>query len=282
MAELTFFTRDAASRYLPAPRAFSLWGPDALNGPAVCAVAAHAVEDRHSRAGWRPARFTIELFKAARGLPTQVRTRVARSGGRILVVDFDVVQDVPATGETLVASGVTVFLSESTNPPGSRWSRPAAELTFSPPSSDDCRDGDDVRPWFGGDDGWTSVMSDLQHAGRKRMWSAPIPVAPGAPLTPFQRAVIAAESTSLMTNWGEGGIGFINCDLTVAIARLPRGTRIGVESDSHLEADGISIGTASLYDETGPFGSATVTAVENTRAMIDFTALEPPIWTTGA
>ncbi|MFZ2511537.1 MAG: acyl-CoA thioesterase domain-containing protein [Gordonia sp. (in: high G+C Gram-positive bacteria)] len=275
MAEHTFFTRDTASRYLPAPRAFSLWGPDALNGPAVCAVAAHAVETGHTRAGWRPARFTIELFKAARGLPTEVRTRVARSGGRILVIDFDVLQDDPESREVLVASGVTVFLREGTNPPGSRWSRPAAELTFAAPIVDDT----DAHPRFGGDAGWTSTMADMQHAERKRMWSAPIPVAPDSPLTAFQRAVIGGESASLMTNWGEGGIGFINCDLTVAIARLPRGTRIGIEADSHWEADGISIGTASLYDEAGPFGSAAVTAVENSRAMIDFATLTPPIWT---
>ncbi len=278
MTEHTFFTRDAAHRYLPAPWAFSLWGPDALNGPAVCAAAAHAVEAGHSRVGWRPARLTIELFKSARGLPTRVRTRVARSGGRIMVVDFDVVQDDPDNGEVLVASGVTVFLKESANPPGERWSRPATDQAFAPPAVDD----DDTRPRFRGDAGWTQDMTDLQHAGRKRIWSRPIPVAPDSPLTPFQRAVITAESASLMTNWGEGGIGFINCDLTVAMARLPHGTRIGVEADSHLESDGISIGTASLYDEAGPFGSATVTAVENTRAMIDFANLTPPIWTAGA
>lgn len=279
MTEHTFFTRDAADRFVPAPWAFSLWGPDALNGPSVCAVAAHVVESEHGRSGWQPARFTIELFKAARGRPTTVQTRVVRSGGRIVVVAFDVEQtddaDEAEAGGTVVASGVTVFLKSAENPPGARWSRADADLTFAPPVVDD----HDPRPRFGGDSGWTSTMADCQNAERKRIWSRPLPVAPGEPLTPFQRAVITAESASLMTNWGDGGIGFINCDLTVAIARLPRGVRIGVEADTHLESGGISVGTASLYDDDGPFGTATVTAVENSRAMIDFAGIDPPIWT---
>ncbi|GAC58915.1 hypothetical protein GOHSU_59_00080 [Gordonia hirsuta DSM 44140 = NBRC 16056] len=274
MAEYTFFTQDDRSRYLPTPMALSLWGPDALNGPAVCSVAAHTVESEHRRDGWRPARFTIELFKSARRLPTVVHTHVERAGGRIMVVGFEVVQQ-ENDEDILVAKGVTVFLRESTDPPGARWQRPADELTFMPPAIAD----DDPRPWFGGDAGWSHEMTDYQNAGRHRMWSKPIPVCPAAPLTPFQRAVITAESASLMTNWGEGGIGFINGDLTVALARLPQGDRVGVEADTHLSSDGISVGTVSLYDQTGPFGTATVTALANTHAMIDFANRpRPPIW----
>lgn len=279
MPENTFFTLDDAGRYVPTPMAHSLWGPDSLSGPAVCVVGAHAVESEHGRDGWRPARYTIELFKSARQLPTRVRTRVERSGGRILVVGFQVVQDGEAQDggaqnggaagaeEILVAQGVTVFLAEGVSPPGARWSQPASERTFNPPEVDPSDDW----PRFGGPDGWSSSMADQQQAHRHRIWSKPIPVAPGIALTPFQRAVITGESTSLMTNWGEGGIGFINCDLTVALARLPEGDRIGVEADSHLEADGISVGSAALFDARGQFGVGTVTAVENSRAFIDFT-----------
>ena len=284
MAEYTFFTRDDAGRFLPTEMAHSLWGPDSLNGPAVCAVAAHAVECEHGRDGWRPARFTIELFKNARRLPTTVRTRVERSGGRILVIGFaisqhddEAVADDAATGETLVAQGITVFLKEGVSPPGARWSQPESERTFFPPDVDPA----DGTPRFGGPDGWSSSMAGQQQAHRHRMWSRPIPVLPGVPLTGFQRAVIAGESTSLMTNWGEGGIGFINCDLTVALARLPEGERVGVEATSHLEADGIAVGGAALYDARGQFGLGTVAAVENSRAFIDF-AEDPrtPGWTT--
>lgn len=273
MAQPTFFTRDDDGRFLPAPAAYSLWGSDTLNGPAVCGLAASAVEAGCDD-GWRPARFTVELFKAARRLPTTVRTFVERSGGRIRVLGFEVVQHVD-DDETVVAKGVTVFLKENVNPPGARWS-PEAERTFHPPEVP----AGDWRPRFGGPDGWQPGMEGQQAAHQHRMWSQPIPVAPDVPLTPFSRAVISGESTSLMTNWGEGGIGFINCDLTVALARLPEGERIGLEADTHLESDGISVGTASLFDARGPFGTGMVTAVENSRAFIDFSAQpSPPIWT---
>ncbi|WP_298441475.1 acyl-CoA thioesterase domain-containing protein [Gordonia sp. (in: high G+C Gram-positive bacteria)] len=275
MSASTFFTRDDRGRFLPTVMAHSRWGPDALNGPALCAVAACVVESEHTAPGWRPARFTVELFKSARALPTTVTTEVQRAGGRIRVITFRIQQDDGAE-QTLVAQGVTVFLKESTNPPGARWSPPESARTFFPPDVP----ADDAAPRFGGPDGWGRSLADQQHAHRHRLWSEPIPVAPDIALTPFQRAVITAESTSLMTNWGEGGIGFINCDLTVALSRLPEGPRIGVEADGHDESDGISVGTATLYDARGRFGTGLVTAVENSRAFIDFsTDVRPPGWT---
>ncbi len=271
MAEYTFFTHEATGHYRPTPMAYSLWGADSLNGPAICGLAALAAETEHGRAGWRPARFTLELFKAARRLPTSTRTQVLRDGGRIRVVSVQVCQhdtgDENGGGaDVVVAQGVVVFLKEGTDPPGARWQRPERDRTFFPPEVAD----DDTRPRFGGDEGWSTTMNGQQKAHRHRMWTQPLAVAPDHPLTPFQRAVIAGESTSLMTNWGEGGIGFINADLTVSLTRLPRGTRIGIEADTHLESGGISIGTAALYDEDGQFGVGGVTAVDNTRAMIDF------------
>ena len=58
--------------------------------------------------------------------------------------------------------------------------------------------------------------------------------------TPFVNAVMAAEGTSLVTNLGTAGIGYINGDLTVALARLPLDDWIGVQADSHWTADGVS------------------------------------------
>jgi hypothetical protein len=43
-----------------------------------------------------------------------------------------------------------------------------------------------------------------------------------------------------------------------------------VQADSHWVADGIAVGTATLYDRTGAFGSGMVTAVSNPAAQIDF------------
>lgn len=273
---------DEGIRYRPTTFAASLWAPGTLNGPAVCGLAARAVEaefGRHESGGdeFVPARCTIDLFKAARDIVTSTRVRVVRSGGRIRVLDVDVVQHPDDADEVVVARATTVFLRTSTNPPGRRWHRPADAVTFHPP---EIASDDDLSPRFASDDaddtvgGWERDMANHQNGHRKRMWSRAAPIVAGEKLTPFQRAVISAESASLVSNWGTTGIGFINCDLTVAMSRLPSGERIGVEADVHIEDDGVSVSNAGLFDAHGMFGTALVTAVNNAAAQIDFTTVD--------
>ena len=97
MSSIAFFTLDPEHtdspdeiRFLPTRYAASLWAPGTLNGPAVCALAARAAERGHSVAGFRPARFTIDLFKVARDIPTATRGRLLRDGGRIKVAEVEV------------------------------------------------------------------------------------------------------------------------------------------------------------------------------------------------
>ncbi|GAB08632.1 hypothetical protein GOARA_013_00760 [Gordonia araii NBRC 100433] len=281
MAKPSFFT-EADGRFEATRFALSLWGPRTLNGPAVCALAARAAEGTGGAEGFRPARFTIDLFRAARQDPTTTTATVLRDGGRVRVVEVDVFQHPDdAADPVLVARSTTVFLKEATNPPGERWSRPTT--SFTPPPVPD----DDFYPRFAADatidaEGnaveaipWTSDLAALQGPGRKRHWTRPLPVVPDELPSPFVGAVIAAESSSLMGNWGTTGIGFINCDLTVALARLPRGVRVGVESDFHVEDTGISVSTSVLHDDDGPIGTGLVTAVNNAKAEIDFTTVSP-------
>ncbi|MGW8814957.1 PaaI family thioesterase [Gordonia terrae] len=273
---------DEGIRYRPTTFAASLWAPGTLNGPAVCGLAARAVEaefGRHESGGdeFVPARCTIDLFKAARDIVTSTRVRVVRSGGRIRVLDVDVVQHPDDADEVVVARATTVFLRTSTNPPGRRWHRPADAVTFHPP---EFASDDDLSPRFASDAAddtvgeWERDMANHQNGHRKRMWSRAAPIVAGEKLTPFQRAVISAESASLVSNWGTTGIGFINCDLTVALSRLPSGERIGVEADVHIEDDGVSVSNAGLFDAHGMFGTALVTAVNNAAAQIDFTTVD--------
>ncbi len=119
--------------------------------------------------------------------------------------------------------------------------------------------------------GWSHVMADHQNTTRKRVVNRAIAVVDGTENTPFVRAVMVGEATSLVTNLGTGGIGYINGDLTVALARLPDDEWIGVQADSHWISDGVAVGAATLFDHAGPFGSGLVTAVSNPAAQIDFT-----------
>jgi hypothetical protein len=253
------FIRTAPKLYLPTSNARSRWGDDHLNGPAVVGLAARTLEDQFGLDEFMPARLTVDLFKAARGVPTTTVARLVRDGRRVRNSECDIVQEgVPVARATLVQ------YRRSSAPPGEEWS---ATMTCTHPT--DVDDSSYLR--VGSDAGdWSPKISDHMNTSRKRFLNRAIDVVEGAANTPFISAVYAAEGTSLVTNLGTAGIGYINGDLTVALARLPVDDWIFVQGDSHWVADGVSVGSATLFDRTGPFGTGLVTAISNPAAQIDF------------
>ena len=260
-----FFSSDRVSgdeNFHPSPAALSRWGEGMLNGPAVVGLAAWCLERDYPAEDFLPVRLTVDLFKAARQVPTRVRTRLVRDGRRIRNSECDIVQ-----GDAIVARAIMVQYRQSEPPPGQEW---VAAETFAPPV------GVTGPAYCVGSDegGWSQTGAEHQNAARKRVYHRTIEVIDGHAPTPFQRTVVAAEATSLVTNLGTEGIGYINGDLTVALSRLPIGDYVGLQADSHWCADGISVGSATLFDEAGPFGTGMVTAIANPAAQIDFTTPE--------
>ena len=252
------YLSDPDGMFHPTENARSRWGDDMLNGPAVVSLAAWNLEQRYGMPDFLPSRLTVDLFKAARRVPTSVRSRLVRDGHRIRNSECDIVQ-----GETIVARATLVQYRLSQPPPGSEWS---CDTAFAPPP--------DLQPHvflIGSDDArWSPVGAEHQNTSRKRVYHSPIDVVAGQDITPFVRAVVVAEATSMVSNLGTKGIGYINGDLTVALSRLPNSEYIGVQGDSHWVCDGVSIGTGTLFDDAGPFGTGLVTAIANPAAQIDF------------
>ncbi|AFM17746.1 Protein of unknown function (DUF3705) [Mycolicibacterium chubuense NBB4] len=245
--------------FTPTTYAQSHWGTDHLNGPAVVGLAARALEQKCGSADFRPARLTVDLFRAARNALTTVELRVVRDGHRVRTAECDVVQD-----GRVVARATLVQYRFSTAPPGDLWRVPQSFPDAPAP------DGS-MMPFVGSDDvGWTRSPAEHQNASRKRFYNDGIRVLADEQNSPFVRAAMVAESTSLVTNLGTAGIGYINGDLTVALSRLPVDEWIGVQADSHRAADGIAVGTATLFDSLGAFGAGTTTAIANPAVQIDF------------
>lgn len=242
----------------PSAAAVGRWGADMLNGPAVVGLAARCLELSYGAPGFVPVRFTADLFKTAHRVPTGVRLTLVRDGARIRTSDCEVVQD-----GVVVARASMVQYRRSAAPPGDEW---VVAPSFAAPA------GISGPVYLVGSDdaGWSPVGAEHQNVSRKRVYHRSLEVVDGEPTSPFVRAVVAAEATSLVTNLGTRGIGYINGDLTVAMSRLPVGDHIGVQADSHWCCDGISVGGATLFDDLGPFGSGMVTAVANPAAQIDF------------
>jgi acyl-CoA thioesterase len=251
-----------ADGFQPTGYARSHWGEDHLNGRAIVGLAARAMEKHYGTDDFMPARLTVDLFRAARGVLTTVQVRLVRDGRRVRNVECDVVQrGVP------VAHAVLLSYCRSAPPPGELWH---AVTKFEMPDDLDARA--DELPYTGSDDvGWSRTVGEHQNSSRTRFLDRTIDVVAGEPNTPFVRAAMIAESTSLTTNLGTRGVGYINGDLTVGLARLPVDGWLGVQADSHFAADGIAVGSATLFDAVGPFGTGLVSALANPAAQIEFT-----------
>lgn len=247
----------------PTAYAQSHWGDDHLNGPAVVGLAARALELAHGSPDFMPTRLTVDLFRAARGVATTVTTRLVRDGRRVRNAECEVIQ-----GGQSVARGVLVFYRRSAPPPGDQWQ---SSPEFAHPEGPLPGPAEPTGPFVGSDaQGWTRSIAEHQNDARTRFLDRPLDVVAGEPNSAFVRAAMIAESTSLVTNLGTAGIGYINGDLTMGLARLPVDEWVGAQADSHWAADGIAVGTATLFDRHGPFGSGLVTAVANPAAQIDF------------
>ncbi|WP_280489785.1 acyl-CoA thioesterase domain-containing protein [Nocardia carnea] len=259
---LAFFTEEGA-HFLPTRVAISSWSPTQVSGPAICGLLARELETRAPGAEFVPARLTVDLFSPVADEPTTVRSTVVREGKRICVADAELVQR-----DEVRSRATVVFLRTGEVPAGELW-QPGRELPV-PDLPDESEAG--AHPLLkSGDQEWTRDFAANQNADRKAIWQKMLPVVAGEPVTPFQRVAMAGDAASFMTNWGSAGIGYINSDVTLTLARLPIGPGVGVLAQDHVAAGGVSVGTVSLYDRSGPLGTAVVTAVSNVRRQVDMT-----------
>ena len=254
MNDGAFFER-MGDELVPRPQAASPWGPDMLHGRLLAGLAATAVQQDHGGGGFFPVRLTVDLFRAAPMAPIRLRTTRTRDGGRVRAVDVSI----ECAGRQ-VARVAALLLRRAEQPPGRVWTAPAWEVPAPedvpapalPPEEADAGHPE-LRP-IGG------RLNDA--ADRKQAWLRdPRPLVDGEAVSPVARAVMAADVVNPLSNWGDGGLHFINADLTVHLVRAPVGEWIGLDITDHLDQDGISVGQGALYDTTGRIGHAQVCSV---------------------
>lgn len=252
----SYFTRTGAG-FLPSELAVGPWADDMLHGRLLGGLAARAVEREHLEPGRRVARLTVDMFRPAGLDPVSVTTDVVRRGRRIVVVDAELV-----SGGAVVGSTRAIVLAEGEPPPGRIWQAPTWESphpeTLPVPERHAEEDRSDF-PWkmrihqggFGSDD-------------RARVWTNETGhLVDDEPVSPLVRAALTGDIASPLANGSAAGIGYINADYTLAMARYPTSDWIGVEATTHLAADGIALGACTLYDLDGPFATSTTTALAN-------------------
>ncbi|HEX7738588.1 MAG TPA: acyl-CoA thioesterase domain-containing protein [Marmoricola sp.] len=258
------FTHDG-DVYRATTIARSRWSASMVGGFAVCAMLAHELEP-HCPPDFVPARLGVEMFNPVPADGVTVTTSVVRAGNRIAVVDATVWD-----GEREVTRASATFLRQTEDPPGTTWSRQRAPEP--PPLALHPVTPGLFVPWFASGDDWSESMGVLQGPGRKRMWQNGIPVLEGAGPTAFERAAMIADAASMVTHWGSEGVGFINCDVQLALCRLPDDAGIGIEADDRVSHAGVSFGVATVYDRRGVIGTVHVSALANARRQVDLSGV---------
>jgi hypothetical protein len=264
---LSFFTSDGDA-LVPTDLAQSLWSGGQMHGVALSGAMARTLERTVSELGrgdLRPARYSVDLFRAARMQPCRTSAVVVREGRRLCLVDVTLEQD-----GTPVARASGLFLQPSEPAPGDVW-EPESDLA--PPPADLAPVSDEPRvPLFSSDGvGWEPSFRSHQNSGRKMTWQTGVPVVPGEQPSPFVAVASIADAASMVTNWGSNGVEHINTDITLSLARLPEGLEVGLAALDRVSADGIASGVAAVFDRRGRLGSVTVASLANAKRAVDFT-----------
>lgn len=253
-----FLVRDGDS-YVPQPHARSPWSPDMLHGRLVGGLIARTLEQEHGEPDFHFARVTVDLFRNSPLVPMRIATTRIRDGRRIRVVDA-----VVSTEQGPIGRASAVLLRHGEQPPGTAWAPepwdvPSPERLGPPEPST-------AKGWAPPFELWRTTPWDSKERSRVLLREIH-PLVEGEPLTPFIRAVLAAEFVSPLTNFGTAGLHFINGDYTLCLSRLPVGEIIAMESDGHLSDKGVAVGHCTVYDETGPIGYCSTTAVANSMSF---------------
>jgi acyl-coenzyme A thioesterase PaaI-like protein len=269
--EPAFFLADG-DLLVPTDMARSMWSENQMHGVAISGALARCGEQAVRSAGRADlvgVRSTVDLFRAATMDPCLLTSEVVREGPRLCLVDVMLAQ-----GGRPVARSSALFLKPTASAPGEIWS-PSERA--SPPPEDVAPPTDDPHvPYFFSSAGWSQNFGQHQNASRKQSWNSAIPIVAGERLTGYVAAAAVADGASLVTNWGSGGVAYINTDVTLTLAREPVGTEIGLSAVDRIEQDGIAVGTVAVFDRTGPIGTAVVSSLSNAKRAIDFEKVTHP------
>lgn len=265
---LAFFERDGES-LVPRDLAQSLWSAKQMHGVAVSGALAWALEARLAELGRTdlvPSRLTVDMFRPAAMAPSTLETTVVREGKRIVLIDAVLLQE----GEP-VSRASAVFLAPGGVSHGQAWS-PSEQPT--PPPVEIAPAGEDPHvPFFHSESGWSQDFTEHQNASRKSTWQTGVPIIAGEPNSRFTTVASIADATSMVSNWGSRGVEFINSDLTVTLARLPETLQVGLSALDRVEHDGIVVGTATIFDRSGPIGTTVITGLANAKRTVDFESI---------
>ena len=252
---------------VPTPMTVGPWDPGSQHGGAPSALLARAVEAEPAPGPVQLARLTVDLLRPVPTTPLRVSSEVVRPGRTVQLV-----RAVLHAGdvEVAVAHGLRIRTADRPVPDDAAPADPA------PPGPEH---GHATRflttPSGGEQPGFHTTANDVRFveggfdvAGPALAWiRLLVPVVAGEAVSPAMRAAAAADFGNGLswvlpaTSWL-----FVNPDLTVHLARQPRGEWIGMRSTTYPSPDGVGMAETALYDGDGRFGRSVQSLVLDDRA----------------
>ena len=241
------------------PTAFTRgpWRPDAQHGGPPAALLLHLAEQVVEE-GEFLAHVEVELLRPVPLTPlegTVERQTVSRRVHRAIA-------GLRAEGE-LVARANALLLTR-TDLPSPQWKPDAAPSSSPPPETAEVQ----APRWASGDQ-TTYHRNAVEHRFTSGTFREPgpavdwqrlrFPVVEGVPTTGWQRVAASADFGSGITAVYslDSGVGLINANLTIALARMPQGEWISIDAQTHLGDQGTGLAVTHLGDRSGSVGVAT-------------------------
>jgi hypothetical protein len=251
----TFLTRTGEQTFLPNPSAVGPWGPSTVSGLVVTGLVGYAAEQAANDPEFVGTRLTVDMVRMAVQGEMRAETTVLREGRRLRMVDVTILQ-----GDRNVAHGRAIFVRRSQTPNGTVWT---PTVVMAPPPEPDETPAFGPKPYVGPDAVPAGDFEPWRDTSQpKYVWyDFAATLVDGELTSPFVRAAAVADVSNPLMNWGSHGLQFVNSDVTMLLAREPEGTMLGLAARDRQEAGGVSVGTAVMFDRTGPIGLTTVTSL---------------------
>lgn len=248
MDPTAFYERLDADTFAPTRATTSPWDERLQHGSPPTALLAHVINERHPRDDMRLGRITAEFLGPLPRAPMTVRTRVARPGRRI-----ELLEGVVESGgrEVLAARAWRIATQPAGSVPAAVTEPdrvPPLPKPHAPPT------------WlskFGYGDAfeWRYVYGGGA-PGPAAVWTRPrVPLVAGEAPQPFDRVIVLADSANGIS--GELPMGewlFVPMSLSLALQRHPRGEWTLLEARTTLSDDGLGVTSSRLADADGYLG----------------------------
>lgn len=245
-AEAAMFRIDG-DRLLPTPMAAGPWMAGALAGSAVSPLMASLIEDTATPCPMLTTRFALELLRPVPMAPLTVERELVRQGRKQQVLRLRLCAD---GREVAVATAVRLRAE-----PAEALHAPAPVAAFEPP------EGPPFQPVIGKTSLLLRLLDSrmLPSSGETReAWMRYRgTIIEDRPLTPFARAAFFADfGNGLAPIVDAAEYSYLNADVTLHLARLPRGEWLHLRSRTLSGGLGLGMVITELADPEGPLGWA--------------------------